>query len=462
MARLTSARSLIVLMALWALTASVGSQELDPNELDPNGFLRWEREGYSDARDAVQGRFAEQTYTAEGAEITPWMKNARLPSPDNAALLWYQAFLSCPEPDDATWFRIDEVLRGGEPDGQIRAYLGHCRQTIRLAEMAAQIPQCTWGFWLPDGTVSTTQVGVETRQLTSLLAVDARTLAVDGHYRAALARCLTIRGLARHVGDDTLMMFFISQGRDVMARCAVQYVLGVMPLETDTLRWLRGQLTAVEGAPQSLEKVLQMDFELVLDSMRNDAEFLQWVRQWYAEAATTDQAREEAWNLTDEEIIARAREPYSRFLDQILQVLDSEMSYEEKYVELERQGHELVEEYRGDPAAGHAVIWCQAKRIVDFYGLLVRDRAAYNALKAAIEVYTVVAETGALPETLPLDLLKDPFSGEPFAYEITDDGFILRCRSRDLYASKKVYRPVFWPPEVVEDVIQQYEFKVRR
>jgi len=462
MARLTSARLLIVLMALSVVSASGSSQELDPNRYDPDGFLPREWEGYSDARDAVQDRFAEQTYTIEGAEITPWMKSARLPSPDNAALLWYQAFLSRPDPDDATWFRIDEVLRGGEPDGQIRAYLGHCRQTIRLAEMAAQMPQCTWGFSLPDGTLATADIAMETRPLTSLLAVDARTLAFDGHYRAAFARCLTIWGLARHVGDDTLMMFFISQGCDVMARCVLQYVLGVMPPKTGTLRWLRGQLTAVEGTPQSLKKVLQMDFELVLDNMRNDAEFLQWVRQSYAEVATNDQAREEAWSLTDEEIIARARQPYSRYLDQVLLVLDSEMSYEEKYVELERQAYDLAEEYRSDPAAGHVVIWCQAKRISDFYGVVVRNRAAYEALKAAIEVYMVVAETGVLPETLPLYLPKDPFSGEPFAYEISDDGFILRCRSRDLYASKKNYRPVLRPPGVVEDVIQQYEFKVRR
>jgi len=357
--------------------------------------------------------------------------------------------------------RIDDILRGGEPDGHIRAYLGHCRQTIRLAEMAAQIPQCSWGFSHPDGSVSTMQILAETRHLTFLLAVDARTLAFDGHYGAALARCLTTRGLARHVGDDTLLTFFHSMAIDAMARRVVQYTLDLMPPETDTLRWLRGQMAAMEGVPESLGRVLQMDFEFVLDSLQTDAELLQAIREQLAEDAVNEQAREEAWNMTDEEIVARAREPYSPFLDQILQLLDSEMSYEQKYEEIERRGRELVEQYGSDPAAGYAVNGCQAHRIDRSYGLLMHDRASYNALKAAIEVYMVVAETGTLPETLPLYLPKDPFSGEPFAYEVIDDGFILRCRARDLYASKKLIRPGE-PPEILEDVIQQYEFKVRR
>ncbi|MBN2134022.1 MAG: hypothetical protein JW741_31250 [Sedimentisphaerales bacterium] len=461
MARLTSARLALALMALSALTASVRAQELDPKRYDPNGFLPPEWEGYSDVLDGVYSRLGEQIYVREGAEITPWMKSARLPSPDNAALLWYQAFLSRPEPDGEMSRRINDILRGGEPDGQIRAYLGYCRQTIRLAEMAAQIPQCTWGWSLPDGTVATMQVGGQARQLTFLLAVDARTLAFDGHYGAALARCLTTRGLARHVGDDTLVTFFLSMAIDAMARGVAQYTLDLMPPETDTLRWLRGQMAAMEGVPESLGRVLQMDFEFVLDSLRTDAELLQGIREQLAEDAVNEQAREEAWNLTDEEIVARAREAYAPFLAQILHVVDSEMSYEQKYEEIERRGRELAEQYGSDPAAGYAVNWCQAHRIERSYGLLMHDRASYNALKAAIEVYTVVAETGALPETLPLYLPKDPFSGEPFAYEITDDGFILRCRARDLYSSKQLIKPGE-PPEILEDVIQEYEFKVRR
>ena len=45
------------------------------------------------------------------------------PDPDNAALLYYQAFLLRPEPDADTSASIDDVVRGGEPDENLRKYL---------------------------------------------------------------------------------------------------------------------------------------------------------------------------------------------------------------------------------------------------------------------------------------------------------------------------------------------------
>jgi len=80
MARLTSARLFIALTTLSVLTASVGSQELDPNRYDPDGFLPSEWEGYSEVLDGVYSPLGEQIYVREGAEITPWMKSARAES----------------------------------------------------------------------------------------------------------------------------------------------------------------------------------------------------------------------------------------------------------------------------------------------------------------------------------------------------------------------------------------------
>lgn len=39
------------------------------------------------------------------------------------------------------------------------------------------------------------------------------------------------------------------------------------------------------------------------------------------------------------------------------------------------------------------------------------------------------ARTGQLPQTLPTDLLKDPYSDEDFEYQVTERGFILRCHA---------------------------------
>ena len=73
-------------------------------------------------------------------------------------------------------------------------------------------------------------------------------------------------------------------------------------------------------------------------------------------------------------------------------------------------------------------------------------KTGFNAVNAAINLYLVKAETGQLPDKLPAGLPKDLFSGKDFEYEKTADGFILRCRSKDL---KK-------------DKIHEYEFKVKK
>lgn len=88
-------------------------------------------------------------------------------------------------------------------------------------------------------------------------------------------------------------------------------------------------------------------------------------------------------------------------------------------------------------------------------------RAELNALKAAIEIYLIRAQKGNLPDSLLGGLPKDPFSGKDFEYETTDDGFILRCRARDIEASPRKARPG-QPPEIISEKFQEYEFKVKK
>jgi hypothetical protein len=49
-----------------------------------------------------------------------------------------------------------------------------------------------------------------------------------------------------------------------------------------------------------------------------------------------------------------------------------------------------------------------------------------------------------LPDEIPADSPKDLFSGKDFEYEKTKDGFVFRCRGKDLF----------------KDEIHEYEFKV--
>ncbi len=68
-----------------------------------------------------------------------------LSAPDNAALLYYQAFLLRPELDD-TFTSFKGVLRGDDPNEMIREYLNlpDSRDAIRIAEAAFK-------FWIAVG-----------------------------------------------------------------------------------------------------------------------------------------------------------------------------------------------------------------------------------------------------------------------------------------------------------------------
>jgi len=166
-----------------------------------------------------------------------------------------------------------------------------------------------------------------------------------------------------------------------------------------------------------------------------------------AENTENEQVEEKSKKLTDEELLRSAREPYAHFLDSILRIIDSDMTYEQKSLEIKVLTSKMIDEYGSDPAAGYVIDMsgAYAGQILTWYNLQVRHTALNNALNAAIEIYLIYAKTGQIPEKLPDNLSKDPYSSKDFEYKITEDGFILRYRIKP----------------VNEREVRQYEFKVK-
>jgi len=440
-----------VAIVLWALgfTVAIGETETKPPaDTGPELYLHSQLDSSYEEFDrdfaADMDQLAEEQYEKRGAEITLWIKDVALPSPDNAALLYYQAFLLRPEPNMSTFLQMDKVLKGAEPNRQIKIYLGHCLKMIHIAELASQIPQCTWGIRYFDGPgFNSSDLGMEVRRLSFILAVDARTLAADGHYRAAFDRCLTIRRLAAHFGNNTPFRYGASVGFDTIALHCIRDVLGSMPPDANTLTWLQGQLAFVRGTTCLPSRALEMDFEFVLRDMQTNIKTLTRARDHLAEKAGDRCAKKEIQDLTDEESLARARESYVRFLNSVLRVIGSEMPYEKTCAEIKRLTDELREKARSDPVM---ILSLCAETVGRFYNGKVSHTAYFNAIRAAIEIYLAMAKTGQLPETPPEYLPKDPFSGEDFEYETTKKGFVLRCRVKPTRQRK----------------VQQHEFKVQR
>jgi hypothetical protein len=120
---------------------------------------------------------------------------------------------------------------------------------------------------------------------------------------------------------------------------------------------------------------------------------------------------------------------------------DSEMTDEQRLAEMQKVLYELGEAYRIERTSG--LPW---HVINGLFKPQVKHTAQINSIKAAVDVYLVLAKTGQLPEKLPDHLPKDPYSSKDFEYETTKEGFVLRCRVKPIDKNK----------------VTQYEFKVKR
>jgi len=382
------------------------------------------------------------------------------PDPDNAALLYYQALLLKPEQDTETFQLIDGILRGDEPDDRIREYLKSCDEMFKIVEAATKIQKCDWGALHSQGQELSMVIISQLRQLNLLLRVYARTLAADEDYRQAIDWGLKIRQIGKHIGDDTIVMRAISLAFGKSSLATIKHVLESMSPDSEILTWLQEQLF-IQDLPQSPARVLKNDLELALNAARrNPTNFNLWrlrlatiAQLPYSESwiegvpenlipktpneddlqeargmlNLTDQKKnniQELLNLSNEELLERYQQWYTLWLNSVTQIIESDMIYQKKIEELRR----IEEKRQGPPYDPFTFSSLANPDVIDLYSLHIRDEVYFKTIRAAIGIYLVFAETGKLPDKLPDNLPKDPYSGQDFEYEITDDGFILRCQ----------------------------------
>lgn len=353
------------------------------------------------------------------------------PDPDNAALLYYQAFLHRPELYDDIFFHFNSVLHGAQPDEKVREYLNmiETRETLRITEAATEILDCSWGIMHSQGIFSSTlfKIGAQLRQIALLLELDARTLAFDGDYRAALDRCLSIRRIVPHIADEHDIGYLISMLRHWQAFDCIQHILSSMSVDRDTLTWLLGQISTVQGAPPSPGRAFEITLEDAIKSLSAHPEILERKREGLLDYIEDESVRQEIPSLTDAEFLGRVKELYNKFLSSVNRVIGSDIPYQQKHLQLKQLEDEFIYE---DPMVIILMFYVPIN-VADYNDVYVRNIAIYNALRAAIEIYLVKAKTGQLPATLPDGLPKDPYSGQDFGYEITEEGFTFHSQGED-------------------------------
>ncbi len=414
---------------------------------------------------SVEDRLAEERYREKAAEIALRTDEAAA-GQENAALLYYQALLAYREPDPCTARVLNAVARGGEPDRRVRAYLGRSLATIEMAQIASQVPQCYWGPMQAGEQQLDFNLGIPLRRLSRLLDADARTLAAEGHTRAALARCLTVRRLAHHAGDETYTLYSISQSIHTLALLAMAQVLSASPPDSRTLTWLKAQLAATPGTPFQPAQALHKWRDAELQFWRTRPKGRPFTREMVLEKIPDANDRKLLGVLTDEQLLVialqrermvpgyygisagpplleRAQQACDEYLGSALQIMKADLSYREKHARLQEMVEALDDRAAdGDPIA----ILSEAPKVVEIYHrLMVRNTVYDNLIAAAIEVCLTKARAGQLPREFPPGLSKDLYTNKDFEYERTENGFLLR----------------FDPENVSRIRVRQFEFRGR-
>ena len=189
-------------------------------------------------------------------------------------------------------------------------------------------------------------------------------------------------------------------------------------------------------------ETFQTDFKGYLEHIRENPASLRIFRNWLMKNSNDEQMKETVRNSTNEQLINRALDPFPSFFDSIFRIADSEMPYGQKHAKMRELYKKFNNSHGTDPVVAEVLQGSGVRFMIDQqFPFQVGHEAYINGIKAAVEVYLVLAKTGKLPNKLPEHLPKAPFTGQDFVYEITQEGFALNCQGADA---------------------QRFEFKVRK
>jgi len=274
------------------------------------------------------------------------------------------------------------------------------------------------------------------RKLSRLVVADAKILATDGDYEAAISHCMSLYRMARHINDRVFISYLVGIAINGMTNGCVMQIMSDMPQDMQSMTRLKNQLIEIDSIPLSVKPALLGEREVMLGAMT-----LEQMPE-VARFCGGDKSVKEKILSLDDAMVERNKRHFENYYSGVIGAYD--MPYVEGYTVLKDLGEKMLKDVKSNPDATLTGILAPATHKI--FSLLTRFETHNNAIKTAIEIYIIKAKTGKLPDELPAGLPKDLFSGKDFEYEKTDDGFILRCQGKDLNKNKTY----------------EYEFKVKK
>jgi hypothetical protein len=352
--------------------------------------------------------------------------SARAYPPDNAAVLYYKACLLCTVDDRMTGILSDLYKGSVEPNEQVREILEKNRPIIDMVLDASEIDHCDWGYDSSQGIEVLTPPFHKFRQLSWLIAADAWMRARQGDYETALSRCMGIYRMGRHLSNGPTLNYIVGVGISAVGHKCVTRILWNLPPDAETLTRLKTELSKLDERPFSIKPMLRWKREAGIVSMSPD-KIDEVVKSGLDDCPFKEKALARI-RAADEQFFAGNVEYWKRYMDQIQAAF--ELPYPEAYARLQQLDEQPSQD--SDQNTDATLTACVAPAFLRIYALDLRLRTESNAIRTAVSIYLVRATAGSLPETLAEGLPGDLFSGKPFQYAKTTDGFVLRCQTKDL------------------------------
>lgn len=365
--------------------------------------------------------------------------------PGNAAVIYYKIFYDYP-PDSEVMDKIDEYSRGNiELDEEISKHLDRFQYVMKELTVASNIAYCNWGIDFSKGYAARVVGFSNFKKYTFLLLSDARRLASNGDYYEAIDRCVTVEKFAVHLGSSTLINSLMGISVSSLADRCLMHIFSQENVDIDVLKTLymrvnnySSRIGRIKVGLLNENKFFEVMFsnnspnKLTYETLISDTDF--------------DEPKEEnVYNGVDKEMMNKVKGGDPDFFNETLKYYTSliystaavfDQPYKQAMETLSKEIDVKIEkDAKEKPEALLALSYMPAYS--KCYQLAVRSQNSLNALKTGLEIMIAKAETRKLPEKLPADTPKDLYTGKEIVYEITDDGFILRCQGPDTKRDKK-------------------------
>lgn len=360
--------------------------------------------------------------------------------PDNAAVLYYRASLSYTT-NSTIEKKLLELIKGDIGiDEEIKTYVQSNKNWIKQFVDAGEAPHCDWGIDYSEGLATLAPPYASLRNIARIVLVQAKIAAESTDYKRALDLCLSVHKAGAHICNaELLISHLVGISLNGTANQCIVDILPQISDSPDMLIWLKNRVYDVSERFPSVKVSINNDLRICAqDICKKKAEDI--IFEMAGDFIPKD--KRQIIRNGDEEFFKANKEYLMEHLGSLLTAID--LPYPQSYEQLVRLKEKLSSDSKNNPKAILTDLFVPA--IDRVLCLDVRSKTHFNAIKTAIEVYLIKAKTGKLPDALPAGLPGDLFSGKPFQYEKTADGFILRCQSKDLS----------------KDEIYKYEFKVKK